>query len=122
MNDNTTVVSSCMRTHNPEPLPFIKPPLSYSHQLPLAFVAAVDSTITFTSTSSTSTPFASFILSTLLLSPRQARVLQAKELNTEKQQSLAFQRIAAIQEVLEAARPVVKALKLERKARVGCIF
>jgi len=45
-------------------------------------------------------------------------VLQAKELNLQKQQELAFKRIAAIQQVLEGARPLLKALKLERKARV----
>jgi hypothetical protein len=46
-------------------------------------------------------------------------VLQARELNAQKQQELILKRVAAIQEVLEAARPLVKALKDERKARVS---
>jgi hypothetical protein len=46
-------------------------------------------------------------------------VLQARELNAQKQKELIVKRVAAIQEVLEAARPLVKALKDERKARVS---
>lgn len=49
----------------------------------------------------------------------QDRALQARELNAQKQKELLFKRVAAIQEVLAAARPLVKALKDERKARVS---
>lgn len=45
-------------------------------------------------------------------------MLQARELNTQKQQELLLKRVSAIQEVLAAARPLVRALKAERKARV----
>jgi hypothetical protein len=46
-------------------------------------------------------------------------VLQARELNTMKQRELQWKRVTAIQEVLGAARPLLKALKEEHKARVS---
>jgi hypothetical protein len=49
----------------------------------------------------------------------QERVLQARKLNATKRQELLFKRMAALQEVLEGARPLVRALKEERKARVS---
>ena len=65
------------------------------------------------------------LLCTLVLSSPlclQERVLQARKLNATKRQELLFKRMAALQEVLEGARPLVRALKEERKARVSICY